>query len=442
LSTAATGFTVTNSVGQQITLSTGGSYVVTDDSTPGYSIVTPGTDVTLLKLNFTGSNEDMIIKRVAFELGSTASNTPTNLVGQKITLWDGSTQVGDATFASNDRATSTLSGSFVVPAGGAKSLTVKGTISAINKDAGPLTNSGDLLVVAYDANDRDATTPSAGGNYAMGASGGTSVAVTSGSDVTPTGVRIMKAYPVFTKVPLSSSEKVLQNGSDRVLYKFKVQAVGGDVAIAKFTMEHSSSTGGSIANATTSNYALYIYTDDQFSTRDSTHTSAGGTPGLFNSANCVVNENGQSQLTSTGIAGTGIELWADKTATSCTLGAYEASSTPYKIPSGGSRWFEFRADVAGTENVTGSESFEVKLRGDASFSSDVTTVGTFYGATALTTNMGSVQGIDSSAHDDLIWTPISTTTSQVLRDLDWTNGYFVPGLPGADMTTETIQSSN
>jgi hypothetical protein len=440
-------FTVNSSVGQTITLGTGGSYSVVDDNTPGYSIVTPGTDATLLKLKFTASQESMNVKRVAFQLGSntpgsTATNTPKDLVAQKITLWDGATMVGEAIFANNgDRATSTLSGLFQVPSGSSKTMTVKGTISAINKDTGPLTNSGDLIVVSWDADDRNTTTPSSGGNYASGASGGTSVAVDSGSDVTPTGMRIMRAYPKFTKIALSSSEKVLQTGSDRILFKYQVEAMGGDVGFTKFTFEHSSSTGGGIASATTSKYSLYVYTDSQFSTRDSTFTSAGGTPGLLNSNQCYGNENSQTVANTVGIAGTGIEIWVDKTATACGATHTAFASTTYKVPSGQSRWFEFRANVASVENVSGSESFEVKLRGDAAYPTNIPSPSGISGSLTGVA-MGKALAIDGDTNDDLIWTPISTTTSQSLEDLDWTNGYFVPGLPGSDMSPETLISAN
>ena len=51
--------------------------------------------------------------------------------------------------------------------------------------------------------------------------------------------------------------------------------------------------------------------------------------------------------------------------------------------------------------------------------------------------IGSV-GVDNDAQNDFIWTPISTTTSVTIGDLDYTNGYGVVGLPSNNTSAETI----
>ena len=78
---------------------------------------------------------------------------PNDLVDQKVTLWDGAVKVGEAIFANGDNAISSAIANFVVPAGGAKVLTVKGVISGISY-AGPLTKSGDMLKVDYDGDNQ------------------------------------------------------------------------------------------------------------------------------------------------------------------------------------------------------------------------------------------------------------------------------------------------
>jgi hypothetical protein len=447
LTTAATNMNINASVGQIITLNTGGTYTVVDDSSPGYSIVTPGTEATLLKLKFTGTTEDIKIMKVGFQLASAATNTPVDLVDQKISLWDGTTKVGEAIFVNNgDYATSTLSGTFNVPAGGNKTLTVKGTVSAINATAGPLTNAGDLIVVAWDAQNVNSSTPVSGGNYGTGVQGGTSIAVSSTADVTPTGVRVLRAYPKFEKVDLSTSERVFQTGSNKVIYKFKVTAMNGPVAFSKFTFQHSSSTG-TFAKATTSKYALYVYTD-AFTTPDSTFQSAtagdNGSDGLLNSASCYGNENGQHVANTIGIAGTGIEIQTDKSATACAAGGHTAfATTTYTVPSGATRWFEFRTTIAGVETQTGTESIDIQLNGDVAYPTTLPNPNGLNGAFATAGfAMSDFEGIGLDTNNDLLWSPLSTTTTATLEALDWTNGYQVPGLPGVSMAAETLTSAN
>ena len=440
----------TAAAGQTITVSTGGTFTIVDDSTPGYSIVTPGTEVSLLKLKFAANNEDIDIKKVAFELTGVASNTPLDLVDSKLTLWDGTTQVGEATFVSGgDRATSTLTGQFRVMANAAKTMTIKGVVSTINSNAGPLNKSGDLLRVTWDGNDVNSTTPANGGTYGKGVAGGTNISPTSPSDITPTGVRVMKSYPSFSKIDLSSSERVLSTGADRVLYKFSVKANGGDVGIYKFTLEHSSSTGLTTANASTTKYSLYTYTDSGYSAVDSSYSATG----LLNANQCYGSENGSSAggkfgqgfiANSVGLAATGVEIFMDKTATGCSSGI---STTTYTVPAGQTRYFVFKGDVANVESTTGSENIQVKLRGDTAYTarvyltrqSQANSDGTGMNGGGL---LYTADIADSDANNDFIWTPNSTTTSIGLGDADWTNGYLVPGLPGSDMSIETITSAN
>ena len=91
--------------------------------------------------------------------------------------------------------------------------------------------------------------------------------------------------------------------------------------------------------------------------------------------------------------------------------------------------------MASVETGSGTESIEVKLRGDSAYPSTISS-GNAAG------NMFTSAGVDSDTNDDLMWTPRSTSTTASLNDLDWTNGYEVPGLPGNDMSAETLTSAN
>ncbi|MEK7554511.1 MAG: hypothetical protein AAB518_00805 [Patescibacteria group bacterium] len=390
-------------------VATSGSYTVVDDSTPGYRIVTAGSaGVLLTRLKFSASNEDIDIRRVAFQLSDVFSNTPIDLVNQEVKLYDEANPtvvIATAQFAANsDLATSSVisSGTFRVPSNGFKVMLVKGDIAGISVN-GPLASSGDLLKVDYDGN---------GGNYGVGAfSGGT--IIPSSADTTVQGVRIMKSYPIFTKLSIPSN--ILVSGSGTTLYRFTVQALGGDVRIHKLTFNISSST----QSATTSKYSLYAYTDPSFSIPD---TSISPT-GLINVGQCYRNQNGQNVLNTVGLAGNSdIEIIST---TGCHSGA-----TTFKIPTGQSRYFDFAADVANVETGVGTEFIAVRVRGDSAFP----TAQQAFGA------MGSVALIDMDMNDDSIWSPVSTSTIPALTDLDFTNGYQVPGLPPNDMAAEILTS--
>lgn len=404
--TSASAITVNNGAGQIITMTTGGSYTVVDDSTPGYTIVSPGTEATLLKIKFTATSENIDIRRVAFKLATPAGNTATDLVGSAVTMYDGSTVVGTATFANNgDNATSSAiaAGAFRVPQGGSKTMTIKGTIAGISAVTGPLTASGDLLIVAYDGGANGL----ANGNYGVGVAGGTNISGTSG-DVTPSGVRIFKAYPTFAKI--NPPSQTLQNSSGYRLYRFSVTANGGDVALGKWTF----TMGSSSVSATTSAYGLYAFTDSGFSSPDTTFSSDG----LVN-ANKYINGLGVNADTSSDAKRpTIVEIYPDKA----------SATTTFKVPSGATRYFELKATVGNLRTTTGSEQITVQLEGDAAVPTTLMDV--------AGTNLGA-SGVDNDTNDDFIWSPISTTSSELITDYDWTNGYLVPGLPTSNMDSVT-----
>jgi len=409
--------TVTDSVGQYMTIATGGAYTVVDDSSPGYTVVSAGTTgVTLLKLKFSATTEDMDITRVAFQL---ADGARLDLVNSRINLYDDATLVGTADFATGNYATSTsiATGAFRVPSGSSKTMIVKGDIAAISGTVGPLKASGDLLKVAWDANDVNATTPSSGGNYGKGVSSGASIVTSSASDITPTGARIFKAYPTFAKIDLSSSERILQSVSGAVLYKFSVKANAGDAYLYKFTFKVSSSTGTNANAALTDATAkVYAYTDSGYSLADTAFTTDG-----------TLNYGGRNnEAGGTSILQDGpklFEMYFSKT--SLTTG-----TTTYKVPSGETRWFVLKADITGVETQTGSEYLTVQLEGDAVAPTDAIM------------QQAAIADADSGAHEDFIWSPNSTTTSNSLVDYDFTNGYGLTGLPTTNMPSETLTSAN
>lgn len=414
--------TENDSNGQIMTIAAAGTYTVVDDSTAGYTIVSSGTTgVTLLKLKFAATTENVEIQKVALELSSTASNTPNDLVGRTVKLYDAASPtvaIGEAIFSTGDYATSTLLTNFVIPAGGSKSMLVKGDIAAISGTVGPLTASGDLLIMNYDGNANGISN----GNYGRGVSSGQNITPSS-SDVTPAGVRIMKAYPTFAKLDLSTSQLILQTKSGATLYKFKVTANAGDVYAYKWTFY----IGSSSVMATTSAYGVYAFTDSGFSVADTAYS----TDGLVNYGNAI-------SASTTDITQT-INCWG-KGCRPLYVEVYPYKSTgftTYKIPSGETRWFELRANVSNVESTASfTEYITVQLEGDVAYP----TVLPGGGVTGILT--GTAGQVDTDTNNDFIWSPNSTTTSCTRFDIDFTNGYSIVGLPTTNMLSETLTSAN
>lgn len=465
--------TMTESNGQKMSAASGGAFsVALDTGSPGYKVVSGGsTGVEIARIRFSAANEDIDLKAVALQLtgaGSSTgdgigSTTASALIGRKVTLWDGATQVGEATFSlfqvitsatQNFFATSSALTNFRIPRDGAKVLIVKGDIGAITS-SGPLTQSGVLLAVDYDGGNTGLN-----GTYGTGVSSGTTISPT-GGDTASGGVRIMKAYPEVGYVALSTAERVLSAGTkaNTTLYKFSVKAVGGDVALYKMTFQISSSTQGG-ASGTTSLVSVYAYTDSAFSNADSTFSADGllndeqsfcadevpaqnATPGIVGTGGLSVGTLGYCGTAAGTIDGTAFPaaIYMDKTA-----GAAHSGTTTYIVPSGATRYFKLSATITGVRS-TGQENLQIALLGDAAYAQVPNRGGTVgaAGTDAMQnriTNMFNATTTDRDVNDDFIWSPVSTTSTSSIDDLDFTNGYLLPGLPTVNTTIETITTSN
>ncbi|MDD5430702.1 MAG: peptidoglycan-binding domain-containing protein, partial [Candidatus Pacebacteria bacterium] len=428
-SVAAADLVENDSVGQRMTSTTQGSMTVALDSgSPSYAVAAPGQTVELARIKYTATNEDVKIRQVALQLTGGASNTPVDLTYQTVTLntVDG-VQIGTAVFSSGDTATSSqiADGAFTVAKDGYKVLVIKGTIAGISA-SGPLTASGDLIKVDYDGDNVGTD-----GNYGVGSSSGSNISGTA-TDTASSGARIMKSYPTFANIALSTAEKVLVEGDAKTLYKFSVTANNGDIALYKLAFSVSSSS----VKATTSKFALYAFTDSAMTTGDST---AAGVGGLVNFGSCYngLGDNYSSttsptsgQLRHPGTLGTGsmgVDIVPDKTG--CNTG-----TTTMVIASGQTRYFKLVGSVSALAASGTSESIQVRLDGDAAF--PVNSANLMQKAANI--NSARAAGIDNDTNNKFIWSPRSTSTAASINDLDWTNGYGLSGLPGTGMTSETL----
>ena len=383
--------------GQTMTLSTGGALTVDkDSSSPAYKLAAGGSPgVTLGVLRVNGTNEDLKLDRVALQMSNiAATSTPADIT--QVTLWDGATQIGTALFSGTNRnATSTITGTVIIPANNFKIITVKGDLAAIG--TGQAGDSGVLIEVDFDFDDST-------GTRAIGQSSGTTVNHSSTADTDMDGVRMFRAYPTVAQLALPSS--VLTFGNAKDLTRFSVTASNNGLGISmnEITISVGTTTGSDVSGTTTvENFDVYAYTDSAFSSPVS-----GVTDGLV--------LDGTNGVGVSGASGTGeIEL---------------EFTTVLNIAAGQTVYFKILGDITqttGTGNFVGR--VETKLLGDAAF------------PTAEATLMTAESDTDADgSNDDFVWSPNSTTTmvNATRGSTDWTNGFGIPGLPSAGLSGSTL----
>lgn len=389
-SSASLASTHATAAGQTMTLKSSGTLSVSlDSSSPGYYMAADGSVAqTVAQLKFTGTNEDMTLERVALQLTNYASSSGADLM--KVTLWDGSTEVGQAVFTSTAvgsslttgfHATSTLSKTVIVPKDGEKILTVKVDLSGIGTSLAGV--QGHLVAIDYDNNDPT-------GTRAVGKSSGSTINRTSSSDTASNGLRMFSAYPTVAKL---SAGTTLAGGSERELYKWSVKANGGDVSLWNFTFRiATSSTPVNTSSTTVTNLKVIAYDD----------TGARLTYG---------SSNGQLNATLTDTVGAGTTDIAFTF--NHASGPSGTANDRVTVPNGKTYSFALLGDVTITGAQTSGQ-IDTKLQSDDAYPS-------------LSTFMAVASDVNSDSNNDFIWSPNATTTSQATH-VDWTNGYRVPGL--------------
>lgn len=389
---SGTSVTVAATTGSSGTMSVGSASlaVILDPSSPGYAIAAAGsTGVTLGAYKFTATNDAINLTRVGLNLGTiTASSTAADLT--QIYLYNGATLVGTATFTGANRsATSTLSTPVAIPANGSVTLTVKADLAP--QGFSLPSHPGALLTVNVDVNGAtgNGNTLGSGTGGNVNASGSTAV----------TGVRVFRGYPVVAQPAQASSVLVNQSSTDQELYRFSVAAVGNDVALDQFSINIATSSGSN-ANGTTSVTSLKVfgYTDSALS---------NSVPGAYTSAQVVATV---TDLISSG----------NTTAT---------ISPILIVPKGVTYYFKVTGRVAQVSGTTANKgTVTTRLVGDTSYPAFVTEL------------MGSTTGVisDMLNASKFVWSPMSTSTSAATANMDWTNGFSVPGLPSGGTNGNTL----
>lgn len=366
----------------KMTLKSNGSLTFAkDSSSPSYALASAGaSNVTLGVVKFTATDEAITLDRIALQLTAPAASTSVNDL-TKVTLWDGATKVGEAIFTNTRFATSTLTGTFLIPKDTDKLLTIKGDLAAVGTSQ--VGTQGALILVDVDANDPT-------GTRGIGQSSGTTINHGASADTAMDGVRMFRSYPTVAKSALASNK--LSNGTQTLL-RFNVKAdTAGDVGIYKFTFQVAT-TG-----ATVTNLNVFGFIDSSFSSPVSGYTSGG-------------------QLSNADISG-----FASASDIDFVIKNSGGTATPLQIPAGATRYFEVRGTI-GSADASGDQA-QTQLQGDVAYPS-------------LSTLMANAAAVDTDTNDDFIWSPNATTTSSV-NHADWTNGYGVPGLPATNLSPETL----
>lgn len=368
-----------------MTIGTGSFTVALDSSSPSYyqaAANTTGNIVGILK--FHANNEQINLQKISLQLTNpSASSSPNDIV--KLTLWDGSTQVGEAIFTgSNRNATSTLTGSFNIAKDGDKLMTVKADLADISSTG--IGTEGAFIAVDYDGTDST-------GTQGVGQSSGSTISQGSTSDTASSGIRSFRSFPTIAKVSVPTN--TLNNGT-MSLARLKITANStGDVGLYKFSIRISTTT------AVVSSVNAYAYTDSGFSNAVS---------GVGSSGKMLNTDLNMTTLWAS--ASTQLDVYPQTTA---------GASTTLQVPAGQSRYIDITATIAG---ATTGASVSTQIEGDAAYAS-ASTLMSFYNT------------LDTDTHNDFIWSPNATTSSTLLHR-DWTNGYGVSGLPSANLTAEVI----
>ncbi|TSC83081.1 MAG: DNA topoisomerase IV subunit A [Parcubacteria group bacterium Gr01-1014_19] len=467
--------TITADNGRIITGVGGGTLTIAlDSASPAVKLVASGaTDQTLAVFRLNATNEDIRLDTIGLQLATSTTNAADGTVGNasnspsdlsKVTLWNGSTKVGEATFSSTDYATGTLSG-VTVPKNGQILLTVKGDMANIgtNLTARP----GHLVIINYDAQSSSDETNL--GAVGVGLSSGTTIAA-AGADSGSSGARLVRTVPTVEKQALPSGSK-LANGS-RDLFRFKVTAPSGGngVGLYKFTFDVSTSSVSTFDNDQdadklsafrVNDFIVKCYSDAAFSVASCGSADGSGQLNNGDFATSSVHEDLGGDRSGLDIAAatvpTMVEVYFNPANTADTTQDNHADpSEAIRVPAGESRYFVLSATVVGSG--TSSPQVSTKLLGDGQWlkvrytPNDLSTTGdsddgtTNEDVTIAGDNWTTGRYVfattaalaDTGDDDNFIWSAHSTNTSQSNVDYDWLNGFLIPGLPTGGTTAETL----
>ncbi len=211
-----------------MTVGTSGTLAVSSHpSTPSYAVVASGTTGnTVGVLNFRATNEPVNLNKIGLSLTSGAVGDLSS-----VTLWQGSTQVGQVVFTSgNTVATTTLANPIALAKDTDVQLTIKADLAAVG--TGQSGTPGRSIKIDY--------------NSAQGTGVDSGSTVEGAGSTSFAGVRLQKSYPVIT---YSTTSGTAQNGQNDLLAVNIAANASGDVQVNKLTFSVSTTTVANLASA-------------------------------------------------------------------------------------------------------------------------------------------------------------------------------------------------
>ena len=388
----------------RIALAAGALSVSIDPSSPSLRLAQAGAEVPILALRLSATGEAVALEQIVFKLSNTEQNSPADIV--RISLWDGATKVGEVAATSSDTGLKMYFREMIrVPKDGDKVVVLRADLAkiGINQPGNP----GDLVTVDWDQVNLDGKPAT----YGIGEQSD-AVIYASGEDTQSGGVRMFRAFPTLSALPVPSNS--LADASQKTLYRFAASAPAGTngVSLYKFVFNVATTGDDGTANDfSITNLRQYAFVNSSFS-GDAYGTNPINSGGL---AGGIPEGGGVCSGGPTGLTcSTDFALYFNP--------ANPVSATPEAIhmPSATVIYFELRGDVTGAD---AGDTATVSLEGDAA-SSGVCTP----------------EAVDFFPHDDFIWSGNSTTTHSGVQvgGADWANGHLVPGLPADGMSAQVF----
>lgn len=356
-----------------MTISSGATLAVSvDASAPSYAVNAGGTTgvvADVIKLRAT--NENVSLTKLGLKLNGTNSSYAASSTGSGGQGYGAS----DLTQVYLYNSSGTLIGTATFTGSNTSATSSLNTPLVLTRDADT------LITVKVDLANIGTSASGGIGNLitvdplnfeGTGVSSGTTVrGSATGSSA---GIRLFKSYPTLALDTLPTT-----GVADGRLMHFKITAnSAGSVGISQFAFKVSTTS----ANVTS--ISLYGFTDSSYSQ--------------------AISGQGSGGLIGTQVAGV----------VNGTAFTYTASPV-VQVPAGQTYYFELRASVAG---VASGSSVVTTLVGDTAYS------------TANDSHYNVATSSALTAASNFIWSGNSTTTAAA-ADVDWSNGYSLPGLPSS-----------
>ncbi len=446
--TSATDSTDVN--GQNVYISGSGTMSVTQDAdTPIANIVQMSQaaidkQIEVYRFKLTATNEDMLITRIILNeaiasnaLGATTTVATSSLINFE--LYDGAIMVGQRTQLTS--ATNPTNGGYVDFNGLTYTVT-KNTSKVLALKA--YVNRNDGAASGATATFSLAPRPlSDGSTRAVTARGAASSVDVSGPTATSTGnaLTIRRNYPVIEYVAPPLGQRLSQNQSGTVLYRFKVSAQPGvqSVRIKKMTFSLTMAEESTTTNALTlSNFRLkrdnidktnYVIWGRATTTATNTPTLLSGTDTLAWSSDSVNQERwlGTQNTSKAGTVSTStlitVVFGASGVQSTATL---DLGAAEEEIAAGGSAQFDLTADISGGGTGTSEDGDFVTVSMPAELGTSVVTGNLAFRAGYESFRVGTTQAY-------FVWSDYAAENSHTFAvpstGTDWVTGYQIRTSP-------------